>query len=88
MSAAAMVDRSFEQYDTDKDDMLSTEEVAAVPEQFRGSMNEADTDGDGKISKAELTVTMAKVVARIRAMQNGGGPPGGNGGPRGGNFGG
>lgn len=89
-SAADMVERSFAQYDGDSDGFLSADEVAAVPEQFRGSMSSADTDGDGKISKAELTVAMAKVVARIRQMQQGGGPggPGGPGGGRGGNFGG
>jgi multidrug efflux pump subunit AcrA (membrane-fusion protein) len=75
-SAADMVQRSFDQYDADKDGFLSTEEIAGMPERSQASATEADTDGDGKISRSELTVAMAKVVARIRAAMssNGGGP--------------
>lgn len=90
-SAADMVARTFGQYDTNNDNLLSADEVAAMPDMAKQGAKDADTDGDGSISKQELTVAMAKVVARIRErMSAGGGPggPGGSGGPRGGGFGG
>jgi HlyD family secretion protein len=91
-SAAEMVNRAFEQFDTDKDGMLSATEVAGMPERQRAGVAEADTDGDGNLSRAEVTTAMAKVVARIKAMMSGGGQggPGGPGGrgPGGGGFGG
>lgn len=87
-SAAEMVNRSFEQFDTDKDGMISSSEMAAMPERSKSSMAEADTDGDGNISRSEATVAMAKVVARIKAAMQGGGAGGPPGGAGGGGFGG
>lgn len=89
-SAADMVNRSFEQFDADKDGTLSAKEIEGMPERQRGNLAEADTDGDGNISRAEMTVAMAKVVAMIKArMSQGGGAGGPGGGPgAGGNFGG
>lgn len=80
-SAAEMVKRSFDEFDTDKDGLLSPKEMEAMPERSKGSLAEADTDGDGNISRSEATVAMAKVVAMIKARMSGGagGPPGGGG---------
>ncbi|MBN8602121.1 MAG: efflux transporter periplasmic adaptor subunit [Planctomycetes bacterium] len=88
-SAASMADRALESADKNKDGELSLDEVEGMDERMRESAKAADTNADGKITKAELISAMAKVVARIKAMQAaGGGPGGGPGGPGGGGPGG
>ncbi len=88
-SAADMVERSFQQYDTNTDGKLSKDEVDAMPDMAKEGAKDADTDGDGDISKSELTVAMAKVVALIKErMGSAGGPPGAGGPAAGGNRGG
>jgi HlyD family secretion protein len=84
-SAADMVNRSFDEFDADKDGSLSMAEIDAMPERSKESAKAADSDADGKVTRSELTVAMAKVVARIRAAMSGGGAGGG---AAGGGFGG
>jgi Ca2+-binding EF-hand superfamily protein len=90
-----MAERALQSGDKNSDGELSMDEIGQMDERMRDSAKAADTNGDGKITKPELVSAMAKVVARIKAMQaagggpGGGGPPGGGspggGGPRGGN---
>lgn len=85
-TAAAMVARTMEEFDTNKDGKLQAAELAAMPEDRRSRMGDVDTNKDGDIDKAELTAAMAKVAQMIRErmQQGGGGAPGGNGPPAGG----
>jgi hypothetical protein len=83
LSAAKMVESTMERADTNKDGELTSEEIDTLDARFKDSVKQADTNGDGKVNKAELTVAMGKVVARIKSMMGGaggGGPPGGGGG--------
>lgn len=79
-SAASMAERAMESGDKNSDGELSMDEISQMDERMRESAKAADTNGDGKITKAELISAMAKVVARIKAMQAAGGGPGGPGG--------
>ncbi len=84
MSAARMVDMTLERNDKNSDGELTTDEIDQMDSRFKDSIKQADTDSDGKVTKAELTVAMGKVVARMKQMGAGGpgGPPGGGqGGP-------
>lgn len=83
MSAASMAERTLEANDKNSDGELSMEEIDKMDERMRESAKAADTNADGKVTKPELISAMAKVVARIKAMQAAGGGPGG-GGPGGG----
>lgn len=85
-TAAAMVARTLEEFDTDKDGKLQAAELAAMPEDRRSRMGDVDTNKDGDIDRAELTAAMAKVAQMIRdrMQQGGGGAPGGGGPPAGG----
>lgn len=83
-SAADMVTRIMEQYDSDSDGVISADEAASIDERSKRMFENADGDGDGSYTKAELTVAAAKLVARIKAAMQGGGA----GGPRGGGGGG
>jgi uncharacterized membrane protein YgcG len=87
-SAASMADRALESGDKDRNGELSMAEIEQMDERMKESAKAADTNADGKITKAELTTAMAKVVARIKAMQAAGGGPGGPGGAGGGGAGG
>lgn len=80
-AADAMVDRAFQNNDKDGDDQLSKEEIAAIDGRFKTMILAADSDGDGNVSRAEMTQAAVKMMA---SNQGGGGPPGGGGGPRGG----
>jgi HlyD family secretion protein len=80
MSAASMADRTLEANDKNSDGELSMEEIDKMDERMRESAKAADTNADGKVTKPELISAMAKVVARIKAMQAAGGGPGGPGG--------
>ena len=53
-SAESIVKRSMERNDTDKDGKLSSDEIAKIDRRFRGSISEADSDGDGFVSRSEL----------------------------------
>lgn len=67
----------FEKYDTNKDKILDAEEILGVPADRRERMVKGDTNGDGKLDKAELLRVMN------RPRPNGGNGPGGQGGPGG-----
>ena len=88
MSAASLADRALETNDKNSDGELSMEEIDQMDERMRESAKAADTNADGKVTKPELISAMAKVVARIKAMQAAGGGPGSGGGPGGGGPGG
>ena len=53
----AMVKSTFERYDANQDGILSTEEI---PAERRDRISAADTNGDGKVDRAELTTAMSR----------------------------
>ncbi|TWU06111.1 efflux RND transporter periplasmic adaptor subunit [Stieleria varia] len=57
---ATMVERSMSNNDKDGDGVLSPEEISAMDPQYRDRVAEADADGDGSITRAELTEHMQK----------------------------
>lgn len=80
----------FTRLDTDMDGKLSTEEMDAIPEQFRDAAKANDKNGDGFVDKEEYLAGMAQLGAG-RGGAGRGGPPGGGppgGGRPGGGFGG
>ncbi|TWU58840.1 macrolide transporter subunit MacA [Rubripirellula tenax] len=56
--AASMVSRTMERSDADGDGTLSADEISSVDERFRSGITAADEDGDGAVSRAELTKSM------------------------------
>ncbi|MEQ8789097.1 MAG: efflux RND transporter periplasmic adaptor subunit [Pirellulaceae bacterium] len=62
----------MDRFDSDGDGRLSSDELAAAPEQLRGRLSSADADGDGFIDGGELTQAFA---ALRQAGGFGGGPP-------------
>ncbi|MEZ6137741.1 MAG: biotin/lipoyl-binding protein [Pirellulaceae bacterium] len=50
---ATMVDRTFEQYDSDSDGKLSAEELQSLDSRFRDRFTGFDANGDGSVEKAE-----------------------------------
>ena len=87
-SANDMVTRILDSLDSDSDGSLSADEAAAADDMSGRLLKDADSDGDGDYSRAELMTAAAKLVARIKAMQSGGGPGGAGSGRPGGGFGG
>jgi RND family efflux transporter MFP subunit len=73
---AQAVARTFEEYDGDKDGKLNAEELNRMPEERRSRAILADINGDGSITRQEMTTAMQRF--------SGGGRPGGGGGPYGG----
>jgi len=55
-----IVNMSMQRSDTDSDGKLSADEIQAMDSRFRSSVSAADTDGDGFVTKAELTQSMKK----------------------------
>ncbi|NND97443.1 MAG: HlyD family efflux transporter periplasmic adaptor subunit [Pirellulaceae bacterium] len=55
-----IVTRSMERNDTDGDGKLSAEEISAIDGQYRSGVQEADADGDGSVTRAELTESIQK----------------------------
>lgn len=82
-TAASMVARTLEEFDTNQDGKLQAEELAAMPEDRRSRMGDVDTNKDGEIDRVELTTAMAKVAQMIQQRRQGG-PPGEGGPPSGG----
>jgi len=81
-SAGSLVGRVFDRFDGDGDGKLSSAELEQVPEEQRGRLKRADTNGDGNITRPEMTAAINKMM---KAMQGGGfGGPGGDGPPSGG----
>ncbi len=50
----------FERLDANKDNILTADEIANASERGKGMLERADTDGDGKVSRAEIEVAMAE----------------------------
>lgn len=73
MNAGEMVQRTLDEYDTDKDGSLSADEIKAMPERNQSRMASADDDGDGAISKSELTKSTDALIKRIQQGGGGGG---------------
>jgi len=82
-AANALVRRMME-FDKDRDDTLTKEEVS--DDRLHRLFDRADADRDGKVTREELTALATKEAGRMRAPEFGpppGGPPGfGPGGPR------
>jgi len=71
----------FPQADTDKDDVISDAEIAAVRTQILKRFSRADRDGDGDLSDAELKAIIRQAASRAkRNAPNSGTSRPGNGG--------
>ncbi len=75
-SVDSIVDRTMERYDANGDDKIDEDERAEVDERMRDRLADADSDGDGAISREELKSGMEAMFQR---MQQGGGFGGGGG---------
>lgn len=64
-----IVNRSMERSDTNGDGKLSADEINSIDESRRDGVKAADTDGDGFVTRAELTDSIKKRMSR-----GGGGP--------------
>lgn len=76
------VQSTLDQFDTDKDEKLSTAEVETMPEFVKTAYVEGDKNKDGFVDKAEITQILAdfrKRMEELKAKGGGGfgGPPGG-----------
>ncbi len=60
---------SMDRSDTDRDGKLSASEIEAIDAQFRSGVKAADTNGDGVVTKDELTKSIQS------RMGGGGGRP-------------
>jgi hypothetical protein len=74
---SAMIDRSMERYDTNSDGSIDADELANIEGRAKEMMSNADSDGDGSVSRAELEKSMAEMMKRF---QQGGGAGGRGGG--------
>ncbi|MFP6676864.1 MAG: efflux RND transporter periplasmic adaptor subunit [Pirellulaceae bacterium] len=61
---------TLDQFDTDKDGSLSSEEIDAMPENRKSSALRADANKDGSVTRSELVQAMQ---AMMRGRQQGGG---------------
>ena len=71
------VQSTLEQFDSDKDDKLSADEVGSMPEFVKTAYLEGDKDKDGFVDKAEITQVLADMRKRFEAKGKGGGGFGG-----------
>lgn len=85
MDMNAMVQRTLDRYDTNKDDKIDKTELESLDERARGFVERSDSNGDGEITKSEIESSMKAMMERF---QNGGGAGGGGGGFGGGGGGG
>jgi hypothetical protein len=74
LDPVARVKQTFEQFDKNKDNLLTEDEM---PSEGRERMVLADSDKDGKISRAELTTSYMSRRGGRRSGGGGGGGPGG-----------
>ena len=65
---ATIVQMTMQRFDTDSDGKLSAAEVGAINAERRGMVQAADGNGDGEITRAELTDS-------IKKRMSSGGPP-------------
>jgi multidrug resistance efflux pump len=59
-----IIDRMMERSDTDGDGKISAEEIKAMDPQRSVSVVSADADGDGAVTRAELTQGMKKLISQ------------------------
>lgn len=59
-SPIEMVSRTMQRSDADGDGKLSADEIATIDERFRSGVADADANGDGEVTRAELTASMQK----------------------------
>lgn len=84
-SASAIVDRMMQRYDTNSDGKIDAAEIANIDERSRDRVKQGDKNGDGEVSKEEMTKAMEAMMKRFQGGGAGGGRPGGGrGGPGGG----
>jgi hypothetical protein len=74
----ARVRETFDQYDANKDGLLTVEEI---PAERRDRIVMADANKDGKVDRAELTTSMNRRGGGRQGGGQGRGGPGGGGGP-------
>lgn len=55
-----MIDMAM-QNDSDGDGKLSADEIKAIDSRFQSAVTGADSDGDGSVTRAELTKMMNKM---------------------------
>lgn len=55
----------FQRLDTNADNVLSAEEIAAASERGKAMLERADTDKDGRVTRAEIEASMAAMVDRF-----------------------
>jgi hypothetical protein len=77
-SASGMVDGIMSRYDTNADGKIDKDEQAELSDRARGMVETADSDGDGAVTKAEMTKAAEAMMQRFQG--GGGGGPGGGGG--------
>ena len=73
-SVSMIVDRTMERYDTNQDGKIDAEEQKSFDSRA-SRLTEADSDGDGSLSRDEITKSMEAMMKRFR--QGGGGGGGG-----------
>jgi Ca2+-binding EF-hand superfamily protein len=66
VSLEAFANRTFERYDSDKDDKLTEKELSELPEQNKSRITEADADKDGTVTKEELLKAIRRYSGRPR----------------------
>ena len=69
-----MIDRSMERYDTNADGTIDADELANIDGRAKDMMSNADSNGDGSVSREELEKAMSEMMKRF---QQGGGAGGG-----------
>ncbi len=70
--ANVMVSRTMERSDTNGDGTLSAEEIDTIDERWRSGTQAADENGDGEVTRAELTKSMKE---RFSGAGGGGAAP-------------
>lgn len=55
----------FQRLDTNADNVLSAEEIAAASERGKAMLERADTDKDGQVTRAEIEASMAAMIDRF-----------------------
>jgi len=80
--AGEIADRMFKRLDSDGDGVLGPKEIESLPEDRRSPLQAADADGDGRVTRSELSSGMKRMMGRFGGQAPGGGPDGRGGPPR------